>query len=91
MWPNKALGASTKRITTGYPVIVVVISVVIEKKTAACISIFGSTLVNKKGFAASTMTGKLTGQSYSEKSIRTNKVIEILVFSRIFTGFNPKS
>jgi hypothetical protein len=56
-------------MTTGHPVIMVVIPVFIVKKTAACISKVGSAFECEKYFAASTMTGRLTGQSYSEKTV----------------------
>jgi hypothetical protein len=46
-----------------------VMPVVIVKKTAARISTVGSAFGIEKDFAASTMTGRLTGQSYSEKTV----------------------
>jgi hypothetical protein len=56
-------------MTTGHPVIIDVIPVVKLKKTAVPASISVMVEVNKKEFAASTMTGRLTEQSYSEKTV----------------------
>jgi hypothetical protein len=47
----------------------VIIPVFIVKKTAACIPTVGSAFGCEKDFAASAMTGRLTGQSYSEKTV----------------------
>lgn len=55
-------------MTTGHPVIMVVIPVVKVKNTAGPASIFWRVEVNEKEFAASTMAGELTEQSYSEKT-----------------------
>jgi hypothetical protein len=44
-------------IITGHPVIMVVIPVVVVKKTAAHIPARGSVLLNKNELAASTMSG----------------------------------
>jgi hypothetical protein len=58
-WPMRPEGR-VKKMTTGHPVIVVVIPVVKVKNTEVHISIFGSAVVNEKEFAARTMTGRLT-------------------------------
>lgn len=55
-------------IRTGYPVIMVVVPVVVVKKTAAFIPSRGSEENEKKRCAANAMTWKSTGQFYSEKT-----------------------
>lgn len=56
-WPTVGLGGGYSGFDTGHPVIMVVIPVVIVKKTAVVLPVWGRRLVLKIKTAAGTMTG----------------------------------